>query len=74
MLLTPVVYLVTTICKVNNWSTQCVKRLVEAGDLNMLTGHFLKNILKNDESKGKHSCQKNQFKERISQITEIPEH
>lgn len=40
----------------------------------MLTGHFLKNILKNDESKGKHSCQKNQFKERISQITEMPEH
>lgn len=40
MLLAPMVYLATTICKVNNWSTQCVKRLVEAGDLNMLTGHY----------------------------------
>lgn len=38
--MTPMVYLATIICEVNNWSTQCVKRLVEAADLNALTGLY----------------------------------
>lgn len=54
MLLTPMVYLATITCKLNNWSTQCGKRLVEAADLSMLTELILKTTLKNDESKRKH--------------------
>lgn len=50
-----------------------MKRPVEAADVTSAATLYSYLILKNDASKGKHSCQNNPFEDSLSHTTEMPE-